>query len=107
MYDFRMSIFVRWHLRCGALAAAALISFGARAGDASSGDARAPEGGTTGADSGVDAARDAGAIVDTYIDPGCGCRTSTSRNDAREFGVAALLSALAMKRRRRSRHSLA
>jgi MYXO-CTERM domain-containing protein len=107
MYDFGMSIFVRGHVRCGALAAAALISFGARAGDASSGDASAPEGGTIGLDGGVEAASDGGGIVDTYIDPGCGCRTSTSSDDARGVGLVTALVVLAARRRNRSRHSLA
>lgn len=101
-------------VRLGALIAAALVAFSGRAtareagtavdaGDAATAaDARAD--GSSRGDAGTTA--DAGGIVDTYIDPGCGCRTSHQTNDDRAIGAAVALLALAT-RRRRSRHSVA
>jgi MYXO-CTERM domain-containing protein len=107
--------FARECVRRSALVAAALVVFAGQAtardagtatdaGDAATpADARA-DGSSSKGDAGTTA--DAGGIVDTYIDPGCGCRTSNSTNGARTTGVAAVLLALAT-RRRRSRHSVA
>jgi MYXO-CTERM domain-containing protein len=101
-----MGAFELGRVRRGALVAAALMAFARSGGAADAGapaaDARVP----AAADGAVDAARDGGPIVDTFVDPGCGCRMSRSTNDARVVGVAAALLALAARRRTRVRHSL-
>ena len=105
-----MGAFVHGHVRRGALVAAALVVFAARAAAQSgSGGSTAGTGGRGGGGSAaVDGGKtnpDGGKIVDTYIDPGCGCRVSLEPGGARSL-VAALgfCALLVTRRQQRLRH---
>jgi MYXO-CTERM domain-containing protein len=104
MYDREMDVFVHGHVCRGALVAAALTALARSVGAADGAAPAADAGVAAAADGGADAGLDGGPIVDTYIDPGCGCRTA-STNARGACAVVALL-ALVARRRNRSSHSL-